>query len=117
MKLKLKQVTSGEARRLLPPGSRLKFYDQSFTGEEYKLVSSEGVFHQVFPQACLSKLIPCFAIWNLDSKGNRVLVWAATCPFTEVDVSAWRRLQVPVIINLSCRLLRPEISMAEYETC
>ena len=40
-------MTGGEARRLLPPGSRLKFYDQSFTGEEFKMVSSEGVFHQV----------------------------------------------------------------------
>lgn len=41
------QVSGGEARRLLPPGSRLKFYDQSFIGEEFKRVSSEGVFHQV----------------------------------------------------------------------
>ena len=40
-------MSGGEARRLLPPGSRLKFYDQSFTGEEFKRVSSEGVFHQV----------------------------------------------------------------------
>ena len=43
------QVSGGEARRLLPPGSFLKFYDQSFTGEEFKRVSSEGVFHQVSP--------------------------------------------------------------------
>ena len=76
VKLILKQVTSGEARRLLPPGSRLKFYDQSFTGEEYKLVSSEGVFHQVFPQSCLSQLIPYFAIWILKA----IVCWSGLRP-------------------------------------
>ena len=85
------QVSGGEARRLLPPGSRLKFYDQSFTGEEFKRVSSEGVFHQVFA----FKILCTYMHFYLNQPGNRVLVWAETCTLAQDDVSVGGRLQVP----------------------
>ena len=77
--------------------------------------SAQRGFFIRFPPILLEPAYSVF--YYLDSIGNRVLVWAATCSFTEVDVTARGRLQVPVIINLPCGLLRPEISMAEYETC
>ena len=82
------QVSGGEARRLLPPGSFLKFYDQSFTGEEFKRVSSEGVFHQVGPPYQLYFKLMYMSLLN--RLGHSLLVWVATSTLAENDVTAWR---------------------------
>jgi len=62
------KVSGGEARRLLPPGSFLKFYDQSFTGEEFKRVSSEGVFHQAI--VCWFGLRPAHLLKMMSQLGD-----------------------------------------------
>jgi len=62
------KVSGGEARRLLPPGSRLKFYDQSFIGEEFKRVSSEGVFHQAI--VCWYGLRPAHLLKMMSQLGE-----------------------------------------------
>jgi len=41
-----KQVPSGKARESLEIGAEVKFYDQSFEGDEYKELSHDSVIHQ-----------------------------------------------------------------------
>jgi len=41
-----KQLPPGRTREKLEVGTEVKFYDQSFEGEEYKELSADGVIHQ-----------------------------------------------------------------------